>query len=114
MSLAAAERAAERDLGATITRVLAKTPPHLWSSYALLVDEQEGGAKLMMRGELAPWLRSNDLGDLADEAAARAARPSTGILLLILGSDGPRFRVFGGELRAAGIPRGSVFPRRSR
>ena len=109
MSLAAAER----DLGGTITRVLSKTPPHLWGAYALLVDGEEGGATLLSRGSLAPWLRSHDLGDLADEAAARAARPATGLLLLILGGDGPRFKVFGGDVRRPGFPRGRVTPRRS-
>lgn len=94
----------------SVAKVLARTPPRLWGAYAVIVDVEEGGAKLMTRGELGPWLRANDLAELADEATARAARP-TGLLLLLLGRDGPRFKALGGDVRRPGVPRGRTRPR---
>ncbi len=93
-----------------VARVLERTPVERWGYLALLIDG-EGGAQIMSRGELASWLRSNDLGDLADEAVARRV-PPRGLLLLDLGRDGARFRVFGGERSRPGVPRGRTTPPR--
>lgn len=99
-----------RALPPMVERVLRRTPVAHWRHYAVIVDSGEGGAQLMTRGELAPWLRAADLHELADEAAARAARPSTGLLLLTLTREGPRFHVLGGEQRRPGVPRGRTRP----
>lgn len=75
-----------------ILRALRKTDPRRWSAYAMLLDAEDRSVRLMSRGELAAWLRTNDLAGLADEAASRRV-PQGAILALILGSAGPRFRV---------------------
>lgn len=99
----------------TVARVLERTPVHAWGWFAVLVDEVEGRpAKIFDRTGLAPWLRANDLSELADEAASRATRPSTGLLLLILGKEGPRFKTIDGERREPGVPRGRTRPRPGR
>lgn len=87
---------AEHDecLTPAIRRVLQRTPVAQWSAYSVLLDSEAGEMQLMTRGELAGWLRANDLPTLAAEAASRRV-PFGGLLLLVLGSEGPRFHVLG-------------------
>jgi hypothetical protein len=94
---------------ASIARVLSKTPRQAWGSFAVVVDDELGTVELRSRGELASWLRANDLPDLADEALARRVGDG-GILLLTIGRDETRFRVLGGRVRAPGVPRGRTSP----
>ncbi len=86
------EQAAALGLRPEILRALRKTDPRRWSAYAMLLDPEDRSVRLMTRGELAAWLRANDLAGLADEAASRRV-PQGAILALVLDSDGPRFRV---------------------
>lgn len=96
-------------LPAHVERVLRKTPLSRWAHLAVLLDGESGDAQVMSRGELASWLRANDLGDLASEATSRRV-PPTCLLILALGSEGPRFRVLGAPPRAPGVPRGRTSP----
>ena len=75
-----------------IANVLRRTPIKQWSAYAILLDGETAEARLMPRGAMVSWLKTNDLPTLAHEAGARKV-PEGAILVLSLSSEGPRFRV---------------------
>lgn len=92
-----------------LVRILGRTPQHQRSKLAVIADEESGEVRLTKRSELAEWLRSNDLGDLGDEAELRRVPPGA-LLVLFLRAAGPRFVIVGGDRRIPGRPRGRTRP----
>lgn len=87
-------------LPAEIAATLKRMPASRWHMMALLLNGEDGSARLMSRGELTSWLRANDLGTLAHEAGARRVAPGA-ILALILRDAGPKFVVLADPAKGA-------------
>lgn len=84
------EQIDEVDAGREVTRTIRKTPRAKRHHLALVIHES-GRVEQTSRADLHTWLRANDLGPLADEAARRRVPPGS-ILVLNLRRT-PRFAI---------------------
>ena len=75
-----------------IQRQLLRTPIAQWSALAVMLDTETHKATIMLRADLAGWLRANDLKGLAHEITARRVGHGA-LLVLILKDSGSYTRI---------------------